>query len=155
MKKLTFSLALAVACLVNCTINAQSLERRAAVDICECADIIKNNVSPEFREIIGFKLIAETEDEFNTALVTFVTNNPDKAAKDMQWMQSMSDDNGQFLRCISKMEMKYDNTELDTPEMYNSIMIELYEIECDFAAALFMFGAEVQEEEITGEEEKL
>lgn len=155
MKKLTFSLALAVACLVNCTINAQSLERRAAIDICECADIIKNNVSPEFREIIGFKLIAETEDEFNTALVTFVTNNPDKAAKDMQWMQSMSDDNGQFLRCISKMEMKYDNTELDTPEMYNSIMIELYEIECDFAAALFMFGAEVQEEEITGEEEKL
>jgi hypothetical protein len=41
-------------------------------------------------------------------------------------LQSMSDDNGQFLRCISKMEMKYDNTELDTPEMYNSIMVELY-----------------------------
>jgi hypothetical protein len=82
-------------------------------------------------------------------MITFVTNNPEKAAKDMQWMQSMSDDNGQFLRCISKMEMKYDNTELDTPEMYNSIMVELYEIECNFAAALFMFGAEVQEAEVT------
>ena len=82
-------------------------------------------------------------------MLTYVTNNPDQAAKDMLWMQSMSDDNGQFLRCISKMEMKYDNTELDTPEMYNSIMVELYEIECDFAAALFMFGAEVQEAEVT------
>ncbi|MDP4731282.1 MAG: hypothetical protein NWS17_04550 [Flavobacteriales bacterium] len=149
MKKLFFTLALAIACLVSNNINAQSLERRAAIDICECSHIIENNVSPEFREIINFKLIAETEDEFNTAMITFVTNNPDKAAKDLEWMQSMSDDNGQFLRCISKMEMKYDNTELDTPEMYNSIMVELYEIECDFAAALFMFGAEVQEAEVT------
>jgi hypothetical protein len=149
MKKLFFTLALAIACLVSNNINAQSLERRAAIDICECSHIIENNVSPEFREIINFKLIAETEDEFNTAMITFVTNNPDKAAKDLEWMQSMSDDNGQFLRCISKMEMKYDNTELDTPEMYNSIMVELYEIECDFAAALFLFGAEVQEAEVT------
>ena len=149
MKKLIFTLALAIACLVSNNINAQSLERRAAIDICECSHIIENNVSPEFREIINFKLIAETEDEFNTAMITFVTNNPDKAAKDLEWMQSMSDDNGQFLRCISKMEMKYDNTELDTPEMYNSIMVELYEIECDFAAALFLFGAEVQEAEVT------
>jgi hypothetical protein len=47
------------------------------------------------------------------------------------------------------MEMKYDNTELDTPDMYNSVMVELYEIECDFAAALFLFGAEVQEAEVT------
>ncbi len=147
MKKLFFTLALAIACLVST--NAQSLERRAAIDICECSHIIENNVSPEFREIINFKLIAESEDEFNTAMITFVTNNPEKAAKDLEWMQSMSDDNGQFLRCISKMEMKYDNTELDTPEMYNSIMVELYEIECDFAAALFMFGAEVQEAEVT------
>jgi hypothetical protein len=149
MNKLIFTLALAIACLVSNKINAQSLERRAAIDICECSHIIENNVSPEFREIINFKLIAESEDEFNTAMITFVTNNPDKAAKDLEWMQSMSDDNGQFLRCISKMEMKYDNTELDTPEMYNSIMVELYEIECDFAAALFMFGAEVQEAEVT------
>ena len=149
MKKLIFTLALAAACLTSNNSIGQSLERRAAIDICECSNIIKNNVSPEFREIISFKLIAETEEEFNTAMITFVTNNPDKAAKDMQWMQSMSDDNGQFLRCISKMEMKYDNTELDTPEMYNSIMVELYEIECDFAAALFMFGAEVQEAEVT------
>lgn len=149
MKKLIFTLALAIACLVSNNTNAQSLERRAAIDICECSHIIENNVSPEFREIINFKLIAETEDEFNTAMITFVTNNPEKAAKDLEWMQSMSDDNGQFLRCISKMEMKYDNTELDTPEMYNSIMVELYEIECDFAAALFMFGAEVQEAEVT------
>lgn len=149
MKKLIFTLTLAIACLVSNNINAQSLERRAAIDICECSHIIENNVSPEFREIINFKLIAESEDEFNTAMITFVTNNPEKAAKDLEWMQSMSDDNGQFLRCISKMEMKYDNTELDTPEMYNSIMVELYEIECDFAAALFMFGAEVQEAEVT------
>jgi hypothetical protein len=149
MKKLIFTLAIAVACLFNNNLNAQSLERRAALDICECSHIIETNVSPEFREIINFKLIAETEEEFNNAMITFVTNNPEKAAKDMQWMQSMSDDNGQFLRCISKMEMKYDNTELDTPEMYNSIMVELYEIECDFAAALFMFGAEVEEAEVT------
>lgn len=149
MKKLFFTLALAIACLVSNNINAQSLERRAAIDICECSHIIENNVSPEFREIINFKLIAESEEEFNTAMITFVTNNPEKAAKDLEWMQSMSDDNGQFLRCISKMEMKYDNTELDTPEMYNSIMVELYEIECEFAAALFMFGAEVQEAEVT------
>jgi hypothetical protein len=149
MKKLIFTLAIAVACLFNNNLNAQSLERRAALDICECSHIIETNVSPEFREIINFKLIAETEEEFNNAMITFVTNNPEKAAKDMQWMQSMSDDNGQFLRCISKMEMKYDNTELDTPEMYNSIMVELYEIECNFAAALFMFGAEVEEAEVT------
>jgi hypothetical protein len=149
MKKLIFTLTLAIACLVSNISNAQSLERQAAIDICECSHIIENNVSPEFREIINFKLIAETQEEFNTAMITFVTNNPEKAAKDMQWMQSMTDDNGQFLRCISKMEMKYDNTELDTPEMYNSIMVELYEIECDFAAALFMFGAEVQEAEVT------
>jgi hypothetical protein len=152
MKKLIFILALVLACLASNISIAQSLERRAARDICECANIIKNNVSPEFREIISFKLIAESQEEFNAAMVTFVTNNPEKAAKDMQWMQSMSDDNGQFLRCISKMEMKYDNTELDTPEMYNSIMVELYEIECDFAAALFMFGAEVQEAEVTESE---
>jgi len=149
MKKLFFTLALASACLISNNLYAQSLERKAALDICECAQIIEKNVSPEFREIINFKLIAETEEEFNNAMITFVTNNPDKAAKDMQWMQSMSDDNGQFLRCISKMEMKYNNTELDTPEMYNSIMVELYEIECDFAAALFMFGAEVQAAEVT------
>jgi hypothetical protein len=147
MKKLIFTIALALGSFVS--INAQSLERQAAIDICECSRIIETNVSPEFREIINFKLIAETEEEFNNAMITFVTNNPEKAAKDMQWMQSMSDDNGQFLRCISKMEMKYDNTELDTPEMYNSIMVELYEIECDFAAALFMFGAEVEEAEVT------
>ena len=152
MKKLIFTLALPVACLFNSNMNAQSLERLAAIDICECSHIIETNVSPEFREIINFKLIAETEEEFNNAMITFVTNNPEKAAKDMQWMQSMSDDNGQFLRCISKMEMKYDNTELDTPEMYNSIMVELYEIECNFAAALFMFGAEVEEAEVTGAE---
>jgi hypothetical protein len=149
MKKLIFTLTLAFAFIANSNSFGQSLERQAALDICECSHIVENNVSPEFREIINFKLIAETEDEFNTAMITFVTNNPEKAAKDMQWMQSMSDDNGQFLRCISKMEMKYDNTELDTPEMYNSIMVELYEIECDFAAALFMFGAEVQEAEVT------
>ena len=149
MKKLIFTLALVIACLASNNTNAQSLERRAAIDICECSHIIENNVSPAFREIVRFKLIAETQEEFDTALLTYVTNNPDQAAKDMQWMQSMSDDNGQFLRCISKMEMKYDNTELDTPEMYNSIMVELYEIQCDFAAALFMFGAEVQEAEVT------
>ena len=149
MKKLIFTLALAAACLTSNNSIGQSLERRAAIDICECSNIIKNNVSPAFKEIIEFKLIAETQEEFDTALLTYVTNNPDQAAKDMLWMQSMSDDNGQFLRCISKMEMKYDNTELDTPEMYNSVMVELYEIECDFAAALFMFGAEVQEAEVT------
>jgi hypothetical protein len=149
MKKTICILILALACLFNNNTSAQSLERRAAIDICECSNIIKNNVSPEFREIISFKLIAETDEEFNAALLTFVTNNPEKAAKDMQWMQSLGDDNGQFLRCISKMEMKYDNTELDTPEMYNSIMVELFEIECDFAAALFMFGAQVEEAEVT------
>ena len=149
MKKLIFTLTLAFAFIANNNSFGQSLERQAALDICECSHIIENNVSPAFKEIIGFKLIAETQEEFDTAMLTYVTNNPEKAAKDMQWMQSMSDDNGQFLRCISKMEMKYDNTELDTPEMYNSIMLELYEIECDFAAALFMFGAEVQEAEVT------
>lgn len=149
MKKLIFTLALAAACLTSNNSIGQSLERRAAIDICECSNIIKNNVSPAFKEIIEFKLIAETQEEFDTALLTYVTNNPDQAAKDMLWMQTMSDDDGQFLRCISKMEMKYDNTELDTPEMYNSIMVELYEIECDFAAALFMFGAEVEEAEVT------
>ena len=149
MKKLIFTLALAAACLTSNNSIGQSLERRAAIDICECSNIIKNNVSPAFKEIIEFKLIAETQEEFDTALLTYVTNNPDQAAKDMLWMQTMSDDDGQFLRCISKMEMKYDNTQLDTPEMYNSIMVELYEIECDFAAALFMFGAEVQEAEVT------
>lgn len=149
MKKLIFTLALAGACLTSNNSIGQSLERRAAIDICECSNIIKNNVSPAFKEIIEFKLIAETQEEFDTALLTYVTNNPDQAAKDMLWMQTMSDDDGQFLRCISKMEMKYDNTELDTPEMYNSIMVELYEIECDFAAALFMFGAEVEEAEVT------
>ena len=147
MKKLIFTLALAAACLTSNNSIGQSLERRAAIDICECSNIIKNNVSPAFKEIIEFKLIAETQEEFDTALLTYVTTNPDQAAKDMLWMQTMSDD--QFLRCISKMEMKYDNTELDTPEMYNSIMVELYEIECDFAAALFMFGAEVEEAEVT------
>ena len=146
MKKLIF--ALVIACVNSNYSTAQSLERLAAIDICECSNIIKNNVSPEFSEIVSFKLIAETEEEFNTALLTFITNNPEKAAKDMEWMQSMGDDNGQFLRCIAKMEVKYDNTEIDTPEMYNSIMVELYEIECDFAAALFMFGAEVQAEEV-------
>ena len=149
MKKLIFSLLIALACATTNNAIGQSLERKAAIDICECSHIIENNVSPAFREIISFKLIAETQKEFDTALLTYVTNNPDQAAKDMLWMQSMSDDNGQFLRCISKMEMKYDNTELDTPEMYNSVMVELYEIECDFAAALFMFGAEVQEAEVT------
>jgi len=149
MKKLIYILALVITSSANNQSIAQSLERRAAIDICECSNIIKNNISPEFREIVSFKLTAETEEEFNTAMVTFVTNNPDKAAKDMQWMQSMSDDSGQFLRCISKMEMKYDNTELDTPEMFNFIMVELYEIECDFAAALFMFGADIEEAEVT------
>ena len=133
MKKLIFTLSLAIACIASQNSNAQSLERLAAIDICECSHIIENNVSPAFREIIGYKLIAETQQDFDNAMLTYVTNNPDQAAKDMLWMQSMSDDNGQFLRCISKMEMKYDNTELDTPEMYNSIMVELYEIECDFA----------------------
>ena len=149
MKKLIFTLSLAIACIASQNSNAQSLERLAAIDICECSHIIENNVSPAFREIIGYKLIAETQQDFDNAMLTYVTNNPDQAAKDMLWMQSMSDDNGQFLRCISKMEMQYDNTELDTPEMYNSIMVELYEIECDFAAALFLFGAEVQEAEVT------
>ena len=65
MKKLIFTLALAIACLASNNTNAQSLERRAAIDICECSHIIENNVSPEFREIINFKLIAESEDEFN------------------------------------------------------------------------------------------
>lgn len=147
MKKLIFLIAIAIFCLANNS-NAQSLERKAAIDICECSHIIENNVSPAFREIINFKLVAETQEEFDTALITYITNNPSEAAKDMQWMQSMSDDNGQFLRCISKMEMKYDNTELDTPEMYTSIMVELYEIECDFAAALFLFGSEVEEAEV-------
>ena len=149
MKKTILTLAFAVACLFNSSLNAQSLESRAAANICECSHIIENNVSPAFREIIGYQLIAETQQDFDNAMLTYVTNNPDQAAKDMLWMQSMSDDNGQFLRCISKMEMQYDNTELDTPEMYNSIMVELYEIECDFAAALFLFGAEVQEAEVT------
>ena len=149
MKKTILTLAFAVACLFNSSLNAQSLESRAASNICECSHIIENNVSPAFREIIRYKLIAETQQDFDNAMLTYVTNNPDQAAKDMLWMQSMSDDNGQFLRCISKMEMQYDNTELDTPEMYNSIMVELYEIECDFAAALFLFGAEVQEAEVT------
>ncbi len=152
MKKLIFKLSIAFAFIASNKTFGQSLERQAAIDICECSRIIETNVSPEFREIINFKLIAETQEEFNNAMITFVTNNPEKAARDMQWMQSMSDDNGQFLRCISKMEMKYDNTELDTPEMYNSIMVELYEIECDFAAALFMFGAEVEEAEVPGAE---
>jgi hypothetical protein len=149
MKKLIFTLTLAFAFIANNSSFGQSLERQAALDICECSHIIENNVSPAFKEIIGFKLIAETQEEFDNAMLTYITNNPDQAAKDMQWMQSMSDENGQFLRCISKMEMKYDNTELDTPDMYNSVMVELYEIECDFAAALFLFGAEVQEAEVT------
>jgi len=148
MKKLFFTLAIATIFFAN-NVSAQSPERLAAIDICECTHIVETNVSPEFREIIRFKLLAETPEEFNTALLSFVTNNPDKAAKDMQWMQSMNDDNGQFLRCISKMEMKYENTELDTPEMYDSVMLELFAIECDFAAALFMFGAEVQAAEVT------
>ena len=127
---------------------AQSLERQAALDICDCSHIIENNISPAFRELINFKLVAETPEEFNVAMATFISNNPEKAAKDLKWMESMSDDNGEFLRCISKMEMKYDNTELDTPEMFNFVMVELYEIECDFAAALFMFGAEVEDAEV-------
>ena len=83
MKKLIFTLSLAIACIASQNSNAQSLERLAAIDFCECSHIIENNVSPAFREIIGYKLIAETQQDFDNAMLTYVTNNPDQAAKDM------------------------------------------------------------------------
>jgi len=61
MKKLIFTLTLAIAFIANNNAFGQSLERRAAIDICECSHIVENNVSPEFREIINFKLIAELD----------------------------------------------------------------------------------------------
>ena len=74
-------------------------------------------------------------------------NNPDQAARDLAVIEEMGQEGKPFMQCIRKMEMNFAGTGVDTPASYELMMMELYEIQCEFAAALMQFGMEISNNE--------
>jgi hypothetical protein len=80
-------------------------------------------------------------------MVLFINNNPEQAARDLAVIEEMGQEGKPFMQCIHKMEMNFAGTGVDTPASYELMMMELYEIQCEFAAALMQFGMEISNNE--------
>ena len=113
-----------------------------AVAVCECTTLVQNRLSPQFQEIVSYKILAETYEEWESTMVFFITNNPELAARDLAVIEEMGQEGKPFMQCIHKMESNFAGTGVDTPAAYELMMMELYEIQCEFAAALMQFGME-------------
>lgn len=145
MKKLGFTLALLAGLLVTNQAKAQSVEHQIAEQVCSCTQtLVENQLSPALKNIVISKLTAESEEEFEKNLVLYINNNQQQAAREFQIIQSMSDPQSPYSRCLLKTQMNFPNVDINSAEMQQFIMVELYELECEFSAALMAFGQYVK-----------
>jgi hypothetical protein len=140
---LIISILLGSVCFGQSTNNIpQQVIHDGAIAICECTGLVQSRLSPQCQEIVTYKLIAESNEEWETAMAIFIYNNPDLASKDLAVIEEMNQEGKPFMQCIHKIEMQFSNSGADTPAAYELIMMELYEIQCEFAAALMQLGSQ-------------
>lgn len=126
---------------------SHALIHDGAVALCECTSLVQNRLSVQFQDIVSYKILADSYEEWEGAMVLFINNNPEQAARDLAVIEEMGQEGKPFMQCIHKMEMNFAGTGVDTPASYELMMMELYEIQCEFAAALMQFGMEISNNE--------
>lgn len=145
MKKLGFTLVVVAFFLATIQAKSQSVEHQIAEQVCSCTQtLVENQLSPALKNIVISKLTADSEEEFEKNLVLYINNNQQQAAREFQVIQTMSDPESPYSRCLLKTQMNFPNVDINSAEMQQFIMVELYELECEFSAALIAFGQYVK-----------
>jgi hypothetical protein len=145
MKKTAFVLTLVGGLLTSMLSSAQSVEHQVAEQVCNCTQtIVENQLSPALKNIVISKLTADSQEEFEKSLAIYINNNQVQAAKEFQVIQSMADPESPYSRCLLKTQLNFPDVDINSTEMQQFIMVELYEMECEFSAALISFGQTVK-----------
>jgi hypothetical protein len=145
MKKTAFVLTLVGGLFSSIFASAQSVEHQIAEQVCGCTQsIVESQLSPALKNIVISKLTADSQEEFEKSLAIYINNNQAQAAKEFQVIQSMSDPESPYSRCLLKTQLNFPNVDINSVDMQQFIMVELYEMECEFSAALISFGQSVK-----------
>jgi hypothetical protein len=145
MKKIAFAVTFIGGLLLSLNSAAQSPEHQIAEQVCNCSQtLIEYNLSPALKNIVISKLTAASEEEFQKNLVLYITNNQEQAAREFQLIESMSNPESPYSRCLLKTQMSFPNIDINSAQMQQFIMVELYEMGCEFSSALISFGQSVK-----------
>jgi hypothetical protein len=117
-------------------------EKEVAADLCGCTKSLETKLTPEFVKImiessktenpnkaIEEKISALEEDQ----LMAIIPN--------MEIMQEMENDEGEFITCLNSIETKYENAyTINEEESMKEVLAEMEKMDCAFGVAILKLG---------------
>jgi NADH:ubiquinone oxidoreductase subunit D len=117
-------------------------EKEVAADLCGCTKSLESKLTPEFVQI----MIESSKSE-----------NPNKAIEEkisamdadqmmviipnLEIMQEMENDKGEFITCLNSIEKKYENAyTINEEKSMKEVLVEMEKMDCAFGVAILKLG---------------
>jgi len=117
-------------------------EKEVAADLCGCTKALESKLTPEFVQI----MIESSKSE-----------NPNKAIEEkisamdadqmmviipnLEIMQEMENDEGEFITCLNSIEKKYENAyTINEEKSMKEVLVEMEKMDCAFGVAILKLG---------------
>jgi hypothetical protein len=117
-------------------------EKEVAADVCGCTKALENKLTPEFVQIIIESSKAENPDKaIEEKMSALDTDQMMALLPNMEVMEELDSEQGEFMTCINGLEKKYDNAyTFDEEQSMKDVLVEMEKLDCAFGVAILKLG---------------
>ncbi len=140
-----FNSTLAICCMAVVLIAAgcgMGKEKEVAADVCGCTKALENKLSPEFVKIINESSVAEDPNKaIEEKMSALDTEQMMAIVPDLEVLSEVENEDGEFLKCLSGLEKKYENAyTFNEEESMKEVLVEMEKMDCAFGVAILKLG---------------
>jgi len=117
-------------------------EKEVAADLCGCTKALETKLTPEFVKIIIESSQAENPEKAIEEKITALEPEQMMALiPNMEIMEEMDKDQGEFMTCLTNLEKKYENAyTFNEEESMKEVLVEMGKMDCSFGVAILKMG---------------
>jgi|GEM_PF-1770841 len=117
-------------------------EKEVAADLCGCTKSLENRLTPEFVKILIESAQAENpEKAIEEKMSALEPEQMMALLPNMEVMQEMESEQGEFMTCLNGLEKKYDNAyTFDEEKSMKEVLAEMEKMDCSFGVAILKLG---------------
>jgi hypothetical protein len=117
-------------------------EKEVAADLCGCTKALESKLTPEFVQIMIESSKAEDPNKaIEEKISSLDTDQMMAIIPNMEIMQEMQNDEGEFITCLNSIEKKYENAyTINEEESMKDVLVEMEKTDCAFGVAILKLG---------------
>jgi hypothetical protein len=117
-------------------------EKEVGADLCGCTKALESKFTPEFVQIMIESSKAEDPNKaIEEKMAALDTDQMMAIIPNLEIMQEMENDEGEFITCLNSIEKKYENAyTINEEESMKEVLAEMEKMDCAFGVAILKLG---------------